>query len=95
MYENCPPKTMQHCHSATNTSQFKMSTENSELTKRGFKSWQHFEETWDRVDVAGRACVESLKKRITELHEKLEEQNQILICQNEMLKVASDSYNKK
>ena len=72
-----------------------MSTENSELAKRGFKSWQDFEESIDRVDAAGRACVESLKKKVTTLQKNLEEQNQILICQNEMLNVASDSYNKK
>ena len=42
-----------------------MSTaKNSELTKRGFKSWQHFEETIDRVDASGRACVEKLRSTI-------------------------------
>ena len=63
---------------------FKMSTENSELAKRGFKSWQDFEETIDRVDAAGRACVESLKKKITalqknleQLHGELKEENKI------------------
>ena len=66
-----------------------MSTaENSELTKRGFKSWQHFEETWDRVEASGRACVEKLRSTIMvkeellkltteKFKEQLKEENEI------------------
>ena len=54
-----------------------MSTaENSELTKRGFKSWQHLEETIDRCNASGRACVENLHSTIMVQEELLKRANQ-------------------